>query len=83
MMMKDKLKKNHHKGSYYIFRNFALSAVIVFSFVAAIAIPTYIGLQQVNNQTKADQQNEEEEKQNTDEEQSNLGSSGSFLKYSD
>ena len=83
MVMKDKLKKNHHKGSYYVFRNFALSAVLIFSFVAAIAIPTYIGLQQVNNQTKAEQQNEEEEKQNTDDDQTNISNSGSLLKYSD
>ena len=83
MVMKDKLHKNHHKGSYYVFKNFALSLILVFSFIGAIAIPTYIGLKQVNSQTKADQQEEEEKDPNNNEDPNNNSSSAGLLKYSD
>ena len=45
MVMKDKLVKNHHYGIYYKVRNFFIAFAAVGCLGLAIAVPTYIGIQ--------------------------------------
>ena len=42
MVMKDKLEKNNHKGSYYLVKKLSIALLIVSSVIFAVAIPTYI-----------------------------------------
>lgn len=42
MVMKDKLYKNNHKGSYFRNRRILFTTVALFSGAFAISIPTYI-----------------------------------------
>lgn len=62
--MKDKIKKNGHKGLYYKTRRFFIGSIVVTSLFAAVALPTYI-YNKYNNQqqshAKEDNQTEQEE----------------------
>ena len=42
MVMKDKLVKNNHKSSYFIFKKLSLIVLAVSCFACAVFIPTYI-----------------------------------------
>lgn len=42
MVMKDKLTKNNHKGSYYLLKKMSIALLIVSSAIFAVAVPTYI-----------------------------------------
>ena len=42
MVMKDKLVKTHHKSLYYKTRKAVIGTLCVFTFAAAIVVPTYI-----------------------------------------
>ena len=54
MTMKNKLY-HHHKSKFSIvMRNFSLSVVGVFAFVAAISVPTYISIQSTHQSVKAE-----------------------------
>ena len=60
MLMKDKLSKNNHSGMYYKVRNFFLGFAAVACLGIAIAIPTYISVQNHKEaQTKADAESEQ------------------------
>ena len=45
MVMKDKLVKNNHKGSYYLIKKVSIAFFALACFSFAIAIPTYIASQ--------------------------------------
>ena len=49
MVMKDKLVKTHHKGSYYLIKKISIALFVLACFTFAVAVPTYI-IQ--NSQTK-------------------------------
>lgn len=42
MVMKDKLYKNYHKGSFYRNRRIMFTAAVLFTGTFAVAVPTYI-----------------------------------------
>lgn len=42
MVMKDKLVKTNHKGSYYLIKKMSIALLVVSSVIFAVAIPTYI-----------------------------------------
>lgn len=42
MVMKDKLTKTNHKGSYYLIKKMSIALLVVSSVIFAVAIPTYI-----------------------------------------
>ncbi len=42
MVMKDKLVKTHHKGTYYTMRKTVLGLLCGFTLIASIVVPTYI-----------------------------------------
>ena len=65
MTMKNKLY-HHHKSKFSIvMRNFSLSVVGVFAFVAAISVPTYIS---IHNEQKMEMKATEVEEENLEEE---------------
>jgi len=42
MVMKDKLVKTNHKGSYYVVRKMSIVLLVLASLTFIIAVPTYI-----------------------------------------
>lgn len=62
--MKDKIKKNGHKGLYYKTRRFFIGSIIVTSLFAAIALPTYIYNKYNNEQQSHAKDNNETEQEN-------------------
>lgn len=42
MVMKDKLVKTNHKGSYYTMKKLSIALLAIMSFVFVTAVPTYI-----------------------------------------
>ena len=42
MVMKDKLEKTNHKGTYYLVKKMSITLLILSSLVFTVAIPTYI-----------------------------------------
>lgn len=75
MVMKDKLVKNHHKGSYYRARQILIGGAVAFGVAALVAVPTYISINQ-NEQfrVKAEESEiiEEEEKEDSEEVENKL-----------
>lgn len=68
MEMKNKLF-HHHKSKFSIvMRNFSLSVVGVFAFVAAISVPTYIS---IHNEQKMEMKATEVEQENLEQENPN------------
>lgn len=62
MEMKDKLVKNHHKGSYYRARQTFIGMGISAALLAIVAVPTYISLhatqvQKLNAQPETETEN--------------------------
>lgn len=56
MVMKDKLTKNNHKGSYYRARKISLASIISAFAFAIVAIPTYIKVSSLaEKKTKAEE----------------------------
>ena len=41
-VMKDKLEKTHHKGSYYAMKKISIAFLAVMTFAFVVAVPTYI-----------------------------------------
>ena len=60
MVMKDKLFKNNHSGFYYRFRNFCIGFVALGCLGIAIAVPTYISIQNSHQSVKAEGDSQEE-----------------------
>lgn len=60
MEMKDKLVKNHHKGSYYRARQFGIGFGVACALAAIVAVPTYISLHSTQVQ-KLNAQSEKED----------------------
>ena len=60
MVMKDKLIKNNHFGLYYKLRNFAIGFVAFSCLAIAIAVPTYISIQNSHQSVKAEGDSQEE-----------------------
>ena len=56
--MKDKLRKNHHKGMYYRIRNFLTTVVLFATLGLLVGIPTYFS---VTSKSKAHADSEQEE----------------------
>ena len=52
-MMKDKLRKNHHKGMYYRIRNFLTTTVLFATLGLLVGIPTYFSVT-AHNKTNAE-----------------------------
>ena len=42
MVMKDKLEKTNHKGTYYLIKKMSIALLILSSVIFTVAIPTYI-----------------------------------------
>ena len=61
MVMKDKLIKNNHFGLYYKLRNFAIGFVAFSCLAIAIAVPTYISIQNSQQSVKAEGDSQEEQ----------------------
>lgn len=57
MVMKDKLFKNHHHRLYYRFRKLGVFTLAIISFGTIVAVPTYITLREIENQTQHAEQN--------------------------
>ena len=60
MLMKDKLVKNNHHGLYYKVRNFFIGFVALGCLVVAVAVPTYISIQNSQQSVKAEGDSQEE-----------------------
>lgn len=52
MVMKDKLVKNHHHRLYYRFRKLGILTLALISFGTIVAVPTYITVREIENQTQ-------------------------------
>ncbi len=61
MVMKDKLVKTNHKASYYLMKKVSVIALAVVAGAFAIAVPTYIVQNSLNNKTALAEENKEEE----------------------
>lgn len=61
MVMKDKLVKTNHKASYYFMKKVSIIALAVVAGAFAIAVPTYIVQNSLNNKTALAEENKEEE----------------------
>ena len=61
MVMKDKLVKTNHKASYYFMKKISVIALAVVAGALAIAVPTYIIQNSLNNKTALAEENKEEE----------------------
>lgn len=61
MVMKDKLVKTNHKASYYFMKKISVIALAVVAGAFAIAVPTYIVQNSLNNKTALAEENKEEE----------------------
>ncbi len=61
MVMKDKLVKTNHKASYYFMKKVSVIALAVVAGAFAIAVPTYIVQNSLNNKTALAEENKEEE----------------------
>lgn len=61
MVMKDKLVKTNHKASYYFMKKISVIALAVVAGAFAIAVPTYIIQNSLNNKTALAEENKEEE----------------------
>ena len=61
MVMKDKLVKTNHKASYYLMKKVSVIALAVVAGAFAIAVPTYIVQNSLNNKTALAKENKEEE----------------------
>ena len=61
MVMKDKLVKTNHKASYYFMKKISIVALAVVAGAFAIAVPTYIVQNSLNNKTALAEENKEEE----------------------
>ena len=61
MVMKDKLVKTNHKASYYFMKKISIIALAVVAGAFAIAVPTYIVQNSLNNKTALAEENKEEE----------------------
>lgn len=64
MVMKDKLAKTNHKASYYFMKKISIVALAVVAGAFAIAVPTYIVQNSLNNKTALAEENKEEENKN-------------------
>lgn len=62
MVMKDKLVKTNHKASYYLMKKVSVIALAVVAGAFAIAVPTYIVQNSLNNKTALAEENKEENK---------------------
>ena len=51
MVMKDKLVKTNHKGSYYVMKKLSIALLAVASVSFVIAVPTYIVQSSKNKNT--------------------------------
>lgn len=76
MKMKDKLIKNHHKGSYYRARQFGVGFGVACALAAIVAVPTYISL----HATQVQKLNAQQE---TDDDSGDEGTNTSYQSYSD
>ena len=56
MVMKDKLEKTHHKGSYYLAKKISIALLAIMSGAFIIAIPTYITQVSMKKQTAGNAQ---------------------------
>ena len=61
MVMKDKLVKTNHKASYYFMKKISVIALAVVAGAFAIAVPTYIVPNSLNNKTALAEENKAEE----------------------
>ncbi len=52
MVMKDKLVKFNHKGTYYRFRKLGIFFLALISIGTIVAVPTYITFREMNNQVQ-------------------------------
>ena len=52
MVMKDKLVKFNHKGTYYRFRKLGIFFLALISIGTIVAVPTYITFREMNNQAQ-------------------------------
>ena len=71
MVMKDKLQKTNHKGSYYTARKISIAILAVMSGAFIIAIPTYITQVAMRKQTAGNAQEVKSETSSDSEENEN------------
>lgn len=71
-MMKDKLRKNHHKGMYYRIRNFLTTTVLFATLGLLVGIQTYLSVNSHSKTNAETEQVEEVEENENKEEQSYL-----------
>ena len=78
MIMKDKLVKTNHKGSYYLMKKVLIAFASVLTFAFVIAVPTYI-IQNSRKKTNA----LAEEKSSEVIEENNSEENSEYESYSD
>lgn len=66
-VMKDKLEKTNHKGTYYVMKKVSIVFLSIMTFAFVIAVPTYIVSSSKKNSTAKAEENSSEIKDDSNE----------------